>query len=153
MPAACAVPPSIAGLSRLQCAGFVVRDPEHAGIRPTTALPAGAWTASLRQLGASDDALLLSTELLAGAGQLQQLCVLDGDFEAADDDASERFWRWCVVHLPLRQLTIEVNEDARLPAAVAAAVNRLRDARPALDVSYRLTSNPMEVGEAFHFAL
>lgn len=130
------LPPSIADLGKLQRACFQYIDPSPE-IMWLSGLPVGPWASSLRSLGAPYDMLLLSSELLAAAGQLEQLAVLDGDFEAAPSEASARFWRWCAAHPPLRQLDVEVLEPVSPDATHLAALEELRTARPDLRVQER----------------
>lgn len=128
-------PPSVAGLSSLQRACFL---PFHGGPhwQPTAPLPLGPWAASLRQLFTDFETLLFSSELLAAAGQLEQVGVLGGDLGAERNAASERFWRWCFRHQPLRQLHIEM-ETLALPGVgshFVGAVNAMHGMRPELQV-------------------
>ena len=136
--------PALTGLSRLQRACFTgSRCCQPDEIQPEAAsLPHGAWAASLRQLGAPYGVLLRSGQLLAAAGQLERLGVLGGDLAAAPDNASERFWRWCATHSPLRQLQVEAERDQAVSPSVLAAAAGLRDERPALRVQCRV-----DVGE------
>lgn len=129
--AAAAQPPlAIAGLSRLQRACL------SCGGESQGPLPNGPWAGSLRQLGAPYGMLLLSSELLAAAGRLERLGVLGGKaaYAAAPSDASRRFWRWCAEHSPLRQLKIEMYDNAPAAPSFVAATHDLRNARPTLQV-------------------
>lgn len=122
-------PPSVAALSRLQRACFL-----RFGHQPPAALPAGTWAASLRHLATDYDTLLLSRRLLAAAGQLEELAVLGGYLADEPSRASERFWRWCAVHPPLRRLRIELERLGGVGAPFLESVAALRTARPALRV-------------------
>lgn len=147
MGAAAQPPPSLASLSRRQ--RFCITDAEwppswyEDEYPPAAALPAGPWAASLRKLGAPYRALWHSGPLLAAAGQLEQLGVLEGGFSDAPNDASERFWRWCAAHPPLRQLHIEMQfpdcekreGDPRV-VWIPRAVHGLQRVRPALRVEW-----------------
>ena len=150
-------PASVAGLGRLQRACFTYSYGNPPG--GYAALPNGPWAASLRQLCASYDTLLLSGELLAAAGGLEQLCVsgrfagaVRPDFPpAALEAASERFWRWCAEHPPLRELHFELDSYAPPQATFVAAVEALTPARPALGVHRHVDSLPVS-GAFFHSA-
>lgn len=154
MEAARAPPPCIADLPSLQRACFLdfLGDDGYADdALPLAhgALPDGPWSASLRQLGASYSTLLLSGPLLAAAGQLEQLGVFKGGLAAEPSDASERFWRWCAAHPPLRELHIEMARYRALPSpSFMAAVEALQAARPALQVHHHVGSSPFS--DAFH---
>lgn len=133
MTAADLPPPSVAGLSRLKRACFEPQsDPWEAS---RAALPTGAWSGSLRQLAASHSVLLLSHQLLAAAGRLEQLTVIDVSctkLGAEPDDAEgRRFLRWCATHPSLQQVYFE---EVPTAPGLLAAVDVLRAARPALQV-------------------
>ena len=149
MPSGRAPPPSVARLSQLQRARFTSVAFEKAGEEPDFVafeeageepdppdggLPAGPWAAGLRQLGASYDTLLLSSEALAAAGQLEQLDVCGGDFGAAPTEASKGFWQWCRGHAPLQSLYLLMDGERLVHPSLVAALRGLRDARPRLRV-------------------
>lgn len=123
-------PPSVACLSRLQRACFCGWSED--------ALPPGPWAASLQLLGASYGALIRSGQLLDASGKLEQLHVLGGKRGAGGQPVdSERFWRWCTSHAPLRQLHVELQRGAEVCSSIPVGMNALRDARPALRVHCR----------------
>lgn len=135
MEAATCPPPSITHLSRLRRVCFL----PHTGDAdtpepPAAALPVGPWAGSLQQLAAPFEVLLLSGQLLAAAGRLEQVSALAGVY-AAD---GQTFWHWAATHRPLRQLRYERFRTLLLPRAFKAALRALRSARPELQVrSYR----------------
>lgn len=129
------VPSSVAGLARLRCAHFTWWvDFSEAPAPP--ALPVGPWAGCLQQLGAPYQSLLLSDQLLAAAGRLEQLTVYDTGCEAAPDGAKDRFWRWCGSHPPLRHLRAEDDSKGGEPALFGADVEELGRTRPALLVEW-----------------
>lgn len=135
------VPRSVAGLSHLQRACIT---PCHTQTGFT--LPTGPWVGSLRQLSANYDSLLLSSQLLAAAGRLEQLGVLRGRF-ASSPLAGERFWGWCSSHPPLQRVDVVLPAHEVAPPVLLTALSSLQKARPALRM--QLKSGGMDPEDEF----
>ena len=141
MPSGAPPPPCVAGLARLQRACF------HADVRlagSAADLPDGPWAGSLRQLGTSYEVLLRSDALLAAATQLEQLHVMKAGWLLGTwTPACLAFWEWCRRHPLLQQLHIRLAPFDTVPGAFVAALNQLRNERPALQVQLHEFDTPM----------
>lgn len=103
---------------------------------PPTPLPAGPWTASLRELGTSLGVLACSTEVLSTATQLTRLALTDGGLDSNKDQVA--FWQWAHSHPSLRHLQIESSRTSTISGAKLSDFCSLACRRRDVEVSTRL---------------